>query len=197
MTPVAQRLFGLPSSAASSSSGSGRTCQDVRYPINLRNERRAMEILLGMTSRALSAYPTSLADDLSDLMDEVAYPKFSNRRNAKIQVRGEKEVLHHFALWARTAIHVIDIILRELETERELVYGASGGDNGKVATDRSKGSTVEEELGYEHVVRDMEEDDDCHSTILRYCTDVLGAVRREEFNRLSTQVGSFAFKYMG
>ncbi len=52
-----------------------------------------------------------------------------------------------------------------------------------------------EELGYEDVVRAMEEDDDCHSTILRYCTDVLGAVvRREEFNRLSTQAGSFTFK---
>jgi hypothetical protein len=89
MTPAAQRLFGLPlssstssSSSAASSSGSARTCQDVRYPLNLRNERRAMEILLGITARSLSTYPTSLAQDESDLADEVAYPKFSNGRNA-------------------------------------------------------------------------------------------------------------------
>jgi hypothetical protein len=156
-----------------------------------------MEILLGITSRALSAYPTSLAMDESDLMDEVAYPKFSNRRNAKIQVRGEKEVLHHFASWARTAIHVIDIIMHELEMEREHVYGAAGGDDGKIATARGKGAMMAEEQRYECVVQAMEEDDDCHSTILRYCTDVLGAVRREELNRLSTQAGAFTFKHMG
>ena len=198
ITPAAQRLFGLPPSSAgapSSSSGPGRTCQDVRYPVNLRNERRAMEILLGITSRALSAYPTSLAQDEIDLADEVACPKFSNRRNARLQVRGEKEVLHHFATWARTAIHVIDIILHELEAERELVHGGRGGE-GKFANSRGKGAaTVAEELGYEYVIRAMEEDDDCHSTILRYCTDVLGAVRREEFNRIAAQSGSVTYKY--
>jgi hypothetical protein len=76
-------------------------------------------------------------------------------------------------------MHVIDIILQELEVERELVDGGGGG-NGKFANSRGKGAaTMAEELGYEYVVRAMEEDDDCHSTILRYCTDVLGAVRWE------------------
>jgi hypothetical protein len=201
ISPAAQRLFGLPSSSAgassSSSSGSGRTCQDVRYPVNLRNERRAMEILLGITSRVLSAYPTSLAQDDIDLADEVSCPKFSNRRNARLQVRGEKEVLNHFASWARTAMHVIDIILHELEVERVLVDGGGGGGgNGKFANSRGKGAaTMAEELGYDYVVRAMEEDDDCHSTILRYCTDVLGAVRREEFNRIAAQAGSVKYKY--
>jgi hypothetical protein len=95
-------------------------------------------------------------------------------------------------------MHVIDIILHELEVERELVDGGGGGGggNGKFANSRGKGAaTMAEELGYDYVVRAMEEDDDCHSTILRYCTDVLGAVRREEFNRIAAQAGSVTYKY--
>ena len=42
---------------------------------------------------------------------------------------------------------------------------------------------VAENMGVEHAVRNMEEDDDCHSTILWYCTYILGAVRQEEYNR--------------
>ena len=42
---------------------------------------------------------------------------------------------------------------------------------------------VADNMGFEHVVRTMEEDNDCHSRILRYCTDILGAVQQEEYNR--------------
>lgn len=210
---VTQRLFGMPVSAmmgsvssTSSSSGGGsaasiRTCQDIRYPISLRNERHAMELLLEVTSRALSKYPTSLSQDTADLQDEISYPKFSNKRNAKLQVRGEKEVLHHYALWARTAIHVIDIICHELEMERKSISSSSsvvvrGGnsDDRQLAwssTLRAAGSTTvaaqnNEELGFDLAIHAMEEDDDCHSTIVRYCSDVLGAVRRDELNRIAT-----------
>ena len=173
---AAQRLFGLPVAAAGSGASSTttmRTCRDMRYPIGLANERRAMELLLDVTGRSLSKYPTSLAQDNSDLLDEAAYPKYSNKRNAKLQVRGEKEVLHHFALWARTAMHVIDIISHELSEERK-------SDSGGSATTSNRNS---EELGFEYVIRAMEDDDDCHFTILRYCSDVLGAVRRDELSR--------------
>jgi hypothetical protein len=171
---AAQRLFGLPlagapGGASASNSSALRTCRDIRYPINPYNERRAMELLLELTGRALSKYPTSLAQDNADLLDEVAYPKYSNKRNAKLQVRGEKEVLHHFALWARTAIHVIDIILHELSEERKA--------NGVV------NCATNQELGFDYVIQAMEDDDDCHFTILRYCSDVLGAVRRDELNK--------------
>jgi hypothetical protein len=209
---VAQRLFGMPVSAmmgstassTSSSLGGGaasmRTCQDIRYPISLRNERHAMELLLEVTSRALSNYSTSLSQDTADLQDEILYPKFSNKRNAKLQVRGEKEVLHHYALWARTAIHVIDIISHELEMERKSVSSSSsvvlrGGnsDDKQLAWSSTlrAGSTTaaaqnNEELEFDYVIHAMEEDDDCHSTIVRYCSDVLGAVRRDELNRIAT-----------
>jgi hypothetical protein len=177
---TAQRLFGLPPTGVlggpPSSSTALRTCRDIRYPINLQNERRAMELLLDITGCALSKYPTSLAQDTSDLLDEVAYPKYSNKRNAKLQVWGEKEVLHHFALWARTAMHVIDIILHELSEERKLVLSSKGIGACNVAA----GASYNEELGYDYVIQAMEEDDDCHFTILRYCSDVLGAIRRDE-----------------
>jgi hypothetical protein len=204
MTPTAQRLFGItPSSITSLSSlsaaavataaggGNARTCQDVRYPINLRNERRAMELLLALTEKSLSAYPTTLAQDEIDLDNEILYPKFSNRRNAKLQVRGEKEVLHHYTKWASTAIYVIDVILNEIKIEMELLHGGSGCGSHAGCKSRSKSSSEgraaamgEEIIGFEHVIQAMEVDDECHSTILRYCTDVLGAVRREEYHRL-------------
>mmetsp|Transcript_28577 Transcript_28577/g.60949 ORF Transcript_28577/g.60949 Transcript_28577/m.60949 type:complete len:733 (-) Transcript_28577:100-2298(-) len=214
---TAQRLFGIPSSSSavvgaattsSSNNMSMRTCRDIRYPINLRNERRAMELLLESTARALSKYPTSLAQDTADLRDEDVHPKYSNRRNAKLQVRGEKEVLHHFALWARTAMHVIDIILHELEVERKLLVTTAtstslvgGGDHHRHVVGKSLNVSAaaavvnqNEELGYDYVIQAMEEDDDCHSTILRYCSDVLGAVRRDELNRMAANavVGSIA-----
>lgn len=192
---TAQRLFGIPPGEVPlSSSHSLRTCRDIRYPINLNNERRAMELLLEIIGRALSKYPTSLAQDTADLLDEKSFPKYSNKRHAKLQVHGEKEVLHHFALWARTAIRVIDIILHEISLGRN---ATSSIPTGGVSSSASAGilcnsSGIEavsqnEELGYEHVIQAMEDDDDCHATILRYCSDVLGAVRRDELSRIGTE----------
>jgi hypothetical protein len=186
-TAAGQRLYGIPGMASSASASTPfRTCRDIRYPISLRNERCAMELLLEITEKALSKYPTSLAQDTLDLQDENAYPKYSNKRHAKLQVHGEKEVLHHFALWARTAIHVIDIILHELAAEVKLVTHSNkmqSEDNGS-----SEAEVLNEELGFELVIQAMEDDDDCHATILRYCADVLGAVRRDELNRIATEV---------
>jgi hypothetical protein len=184
-TAAGQRLYGIPGMASSSSQSAPlRMCRDIRYPISLRNERCAMELLLDITERALSKYPTSLAQDAADLMDEKAYPKYSNKRHAKLQVHGEKEVLHHFALWARTAIHVIDIILHELANEIKLATQASTMSNqGRAETEGQN-----EELGYDYLIQAMEEDDECHTTILRYCSDVLGAVRRDELNQIALEV---------
>lgn len=152
-----------------------RSCRDVRHPISLRNERAAMGLLLETVGRHLASYPTSLAQDVADLMDEQAFPRFSNRRHAKIQVRGEKEVLHHFAHWARTALEVLDVIEEELKEER-----------GSVEVHLTKhGNTrvvQEHRPSFEHLIRRMEDDCDVgvHHTILRYCADVLGSLRREE-----------------
>jgi hypothetical protein len=179
-----QRLYGIPGMASSASQAASlRMCRDIRYPISLHNERRAMELLLEITELALSKYPTSLAQDAADLKNETAFPKYSNQRHAKLQVHGEKEVLHHFALWARTAIDVIDVILHELASEFQIISQASKATNPHQATDESQN----QELGFDYVIQAMEEDDECHNTILRYCSDVLGAVRRDELNQITAE----------
>jgi hypothetical protein len=176
---VSRALFGItdPSRTVTSSSGTTttyyRTCRDIRHPVSLRNERAAMRLLLEVIGRQLSRYPTTLSQDVSDLMDERAFPRFSNKRHAKIQVRGEKEVLHHFARWARTSLDVLDVIEAELKEE-----------NGVEVQMTPTGRTIAEERpGFEIVIRRMEEEDSgqIHHTILRYCADVLGSLRREEY----------------
>ena len=182
---VGQRLFGVPPSTVGPPGDLTplpRSCRDVRFPISLRNERRAMELLLEVTRRGLSGYPTTLAQDIRDLADEEALPRYSNARNARLQVRGEKEVLNHFALWSRTAMHVIDVIAREVDTEKRLLRASAVG--GSAAID-GLGLGLGDDLGFERVIQAMEDDDDCHTTILRYCSDVLGAVRRDELSRLA------------
>ena len=190
---ASQRLYSIPGMAASSSQSAAlRMCRDIRYPISLRNERCAMELLLEITDRALSMYPTSFAQDSADLKDEETFPKYSNKRHAKLQVHGEKEVLHHFASWARTAIHVIDIISRELANEIKIMSSVSP----KVSTQEEalETETHDEELGFDYVIQTMEDDDRCHNTILRYCSDVLGAIRRDELNQISAEALGIGYR---
>ena len=145
-----------------------RTCRDVRHPLSIRNERAAMKRLLEIISSALEKYSCSLAQDVSDLMDLESFPRFSNCRHAKIQIRGEKEVYHHFALWAQTSLEVLSIIEREVAFEK-----------GELTRNDS------ETKGFEEVTREMEEEEAVgsnalHHTIVRYCSDVLGSLRREQ-----------------
>lgn len=158
-----------------------RSCRDIRHPLSLRNERSAMLNLLQIISTALAKYPTSLSSDKTDLLDEQRYPPFSNKRHAKIQVRGEKEVLHHFARWARTALDVLDVIEQELKEEQQRGVEVQLG-RGIVSEDTSRS------CGYDYIVRRMEEDEtSVHHTIVRYCADVLGSLRREELKTLRRQ----------
>jgi hypothetical protein len=159
-----------------------RSCRDIRHPLSLRNERLAMLSLLQLVSTALAKYPTSLNADKADLMDEQRFPPFSNKRHAKIQVRGEKEVLHHFTRWARTALDVISVIEQELRDEQQRGVEVQLG-RGVVSEDGSRS------CGYDYIVRKMEDDEDesTHHTIVRYCADVLGSLRREELKNLRRQ----------
>jgi histone-lysine N-methyltransferase SETD3 len=154
---VSRALFGMGDRNASTFY---RSCRDIRHPLSLRNEKAAMQQLLAIVDETLSKYPTTLSQDMADLMDEAAYPRFSNRRHAKIQVRGEKEVLHHFRHWATAALDVMDVMEHEFTDENE------------------------PQRTFEHVIREMEEEEGGvagpHHTIVRYCADVLGSLRREE-----------------
>ena len=103
---------------------------------------------------------------MADLLDEHAYPRFSNKRHAKIQVRGEKEVLHHYRQWSMAALHVMEI----METE---FAGRRGGES------------------FEQVIAKMEEEEELHHTIVRYCADVLGSLRREELKELRRKTAGY------
>lgn len=157
-------------SLASQQSLFHRTCRDIRHPLSIRNEKYAMQHLLVVVRNALNLYPTTLTQDIIDLSDEMSYPRFSNRRHAKIQVKGEKEILHHFDLWARTALDVIDIIENEIATNRE---------EWKVGKMKNRQS-------FECAISSMEDaaesegERGLHHTIIRYCCDTLGSIRREE-----------------
>eukprot|EP00537_Pseudo-nitzschia_pungens_P013595 CAMPEP_0172395594 /NCGR_PEP_ID=MMETSP1061-20121228/20536_1 /TAXON_ID=37318 /ORGANISM="Pseudo-nitzschia pungens, Strain cf. pungens" /LENGTH=613 /DNA_ID=CAMNT_0013127225 /DNA_START=322 /DNA_END=2163 /DNA_ORIENTATION=+ len=191
-SPVASDMRSLfMSEHRSSLTGYYRSCRDIRHPLSLRNERLSMVTLLQVISLALAQYPTSLAVDKAELLDERRYPPFSNQRHAKIQVRGEKEVLYHFATWARTALEVLDVIERELKEEQQ---------RGSVEVQLGRGVIVNDDppsrIGsFDVLIRKMEEDeaeDGLHYTIVRYCADVLGSLRREELKSLRRQRATLA-----
>lgn len=215
-----------------------RSCRDIRHPVSLRNERVACQLLLTVCQRQLQRYPTTLEQDLADLNNLQQYPEFSNKRHAKIQVRGEKQVLHHFSQWAITALDVLRVIEEELQHEQARSMGGSvevqltpagqcvvhhstsnantaaavrhsqehgRGEHGPV----SAGGNGTAAPSFEYIIRQMEENctdsptlaihplldqaltsltasgiaSGIHHTIVRYCADVLGSLRREEFKR--------------
>mmetsp|Transcript_13101 Transcript_13101/g.30514 ORF Transcript_13101/g.30514 Transcript_13101/m.30514 type:complete len:194 (-) Transcript_13101:148-729(-) len=177
-----------------------------------------MMLLLEVVSRALSKYPTTLAQDVADLMNERAYPRFSNVRHAKIQLRGEKQVLHHFARWAKTALQVMHVLEQEIQEEQirmqeeqdqqdQQQQDSQHHHNNHHHHHHHCSSGVEVQLGhsaplmttttpapvavrpnFEQVIREMEQQEDgnggLHHTIVRYCADVLGSLRREELKNI-------------
>lgn len=136
------------------------SAMDIRHPVSIRNERAALKHLIQVIRKQQAAYPTTLDEDIRLLGQLDLYPMFSNKRHAKIQVRGEKEVLEHFMDWAVTGLQVLGIIEGELNDP----YGTSNND-------------------FEYTIRRMDMDDRVHHTVLRYCEDVLGSLRREEYKR--------------
>jgi hypothetical protein len=192
---ISRAMLGLPVSGSGgslslSSSAFYRTCRDIRHPLNLRNEKAAMTHLLAVVRRGLNLYPTSLAQDMADLLDEISFPRFSNKRHAKIQVRGEKQVLHHFAVWAQTALEVMDVIEQDLEEERKKIARGIADSEYSATSARHNNVGNNGKPGFDQLVREMEDDEAMdgqsarHHTIVRYCADVLGNVRREEVKNL-------------
>jgi protein-histidine N-methyltransferase len=158
-----------------------RSVKDIRHTLSLRNERAAMYTLLHTVSSALEHYPTSLSTDKEDLLDEQRFPAFSNKRHAKIQIRGEKEVLHHYAIFARTALDMMDLIEQELKEEQQRGVEVQLG-RGILSEETSR------RCGFDFIARTMEEDEDTmHHTIVRYCVDTLGSLRKEEIRSLRRQ----------
>ena len=237
-----------------------RSFRDVRHPINLRNERESMKLLRSIVQRLLVQYPTTLQQDIDALhvSNLHEYPKFSNRRHAKIQIKGEKMVLHHYLKWSQTAIDVLNVIEGEIREEVERYNSTNASSNRSsgievrwqergpttIATDDATTTGMVTEAKNIHATAtnvhvdgqkftnylvqpqrphdddhvqhqqrpaafgtsssfdmiihrmeldmneddDMEDNHDVHQTILRYCSDVLGHVRQEEFRQLRKQI---------
>ena len=170
----------IHASAAHSPPSLYRTCRDIRCPISFQNERAAMKHLMDITAAALASYPTTYSQDVQDLSNLHLCPRFGNARHAKIQVRGEKEVLLHFNTWAITALEVMDILDREFQSYHN---------NSAIPNNTSSTSSVVANE-YDEKIHSMEEDNMIHHTILRYCADVLGSIRREERKRRKKNVNS-------
>jgi protein-histidine N-methyltransferase len=64
-------------------------------PVSPRNEVASLAFLARECRSILCEYPTSLKEDL-DMLENGNIPPFSNRRNALIVVKSEKEVLWHY-----------------------------------------------------------------------------------------------------
>lgn len=88
-----------------------RSTRDMQNPLNLYNEMRSMQYLQHICEDYLSRYPSTLEEDLAQLADPEALPMFSNKRNAVIQVRGEKEILRFYKHFAIVAIQLLSIRL--------------------------------------------------------------------------------------
>jgi len=80
-----------------------RSIRDAQVAISLKNELKAMQLLLKMCDEYLRKYPHTYEEDCERLAHGNV-PLFSNERNALIQVKGEKEVLLYFKDLASTAI---------------------------------------------------------------------------------------------
>lgn len=83
--------------------GSYRTASDINVPISRRNECAALSLLKRTCQRLLNNYPQSLEDDLSALLSSELH-SFSNERHARIHVKSEKVILHHYVHFVTTAI---------------------------------------------------------------------------------------------
>jgi hypothetical protein len=72
-----------------------RSIRDAQIAISARNEFKALRLLQQICDDLLSKYPSTLEQDLHRLAHGNIAP-FTNERNALIQVKGEKEVLHFY-----------------------------------------------------------------------------------------------------
>lgn len=87
-----------------------RSLLDTQFPISVKNELKAMMRLQFICDEYLSFYPTTYAQDCESLLDLEEMPMYSNKRNAFIQVRGEKEVLLYYRAYASVCIELLNVI---------------------------------------------------------------------------------------
>jgi hypothetical protein len=84
--------------------GGFRTIRELSVPLRMVHEIKTLVLLREICEDYLSRYERTLEEDIEELKDLDKCPMFSNRRNAVIQLRGEKVVLHHYKDLAESAL---------------------------------------------------------------------------------------------
>jgi hypothetical protein len=90
--------------------GGFRSLRNAQYALSIKNEILMWKKLLQIVASLLSAYPATYDQDvalLADTSPETGAPMFSNKRNALIQVKGEKEVLLFYKEMGDTALAIL------------------------------------------------------------------------------------------
>ncbi|GMI41712.1 hypothetical protein TrCOL_g4538 [Triparma columacea] len=107
-----------------------RSAKDIRFGLGVNNETLALEELSRMTKKMMMEYPTTLEEDVKALAEgeygeKGGLRKYSNERHARIQVKGEKEVLRYFERLADTGRKGLACKDEEFEVLKE---GLEGGE---------------------------------------------------------------------
>ena len=107
-----------------------RSAKDIRFGLGVNNETLALSELSRMTKKMMAEYPTTLEEDVKALAEgeygeKGGLRKYSNERHARIQVKGEKEVLRYFERLADTGRKGLACKDEEFE---ELKEGLEGGE---------------------------------------------------------------------
>jgi len=90
-------------------------------PLSIDTEIKVLMMIRGLCERQLSYYPTTLEEDNIRLASD-ELPQFSNRRNALILIRGEKEVCHHWIKVAEIAIPLLNMEWKNCKKEINKKY---------------------------------------------------------------------------
>ena len=120
--------------------------REAMYPLSTANELKSLYLFRSIVDDLISRYPTTYTEDLEMLNSknveidpvtgqEQSVPSiqpFSNRRNALIQIAGEKEVLHFY-------LHFIEVGLKMLHLRSDmfpptvLTMGNSSSNNNSIS----------------------------------------------------------------
>ena len=113
-----------------------RSCRDVRFALGLENERRALTKLGEICEELLAAYPRTIEEDEVALKSDKELTPFSNKRHAYIQVKGEKEVLHHFLQLSKSGVEAINVGSdEEFDVKVKSIQEEQGGCSGQYVKD--------------------------------------------------------------
>merc|ERR1712154_219195 len=98
------------------SSTDGLRLEDIP-PLSIRNETNVLTSLAVSATKSLKKFETSLDFDNNLLKNQEEYPKYSNKRNAILMRRGEKEVLTFYVNLMKICIKLFKMKFKDLKNK--------------------------------------------------------------------------------